>query len=349
MLRYSLLAFIVAPVWADDALTIASWGGEYERAQRHALFEPFEAQDGMAIRAVRYDGSTDAVEENADWDVIDMTEDRAITACEEGLLLTLDIDRIVRPDGTLPLDEDFAPNSFRDCSIAHSEYATVIAFDDNAFPGIKPSKIGDFFNLDAFPGQRALHKSPDAVLEWALLAEGIPARQVYDLLSTDRGLRLAFRKLDTIRSEIVWWQDAAEPSQLLADGTVAMASGYNGRFFAAARDDKNPITIIWDGRLLGRSAWAISARTERRGAAETFIGFATDPQRMARLAEMIPYGPSRRSAVARVGLGAETGIPMRPHLPNAPELGGRVLRPDSVWYSRTEDLRRRRFDQWLAR
>ena len=351
MLRYSLIAIFAASVQAEDLLTVASWGGEYERAQKLALFDPFEEESGLQINTVRYDGLAETVSERAleqGWDVIDMTEDQAITSCDKGLLLELDGEAIVWSDGTMRLDEDFAANAFRECSIVHSEYATVIAFDDRVYPGIKPSAVEDFFDLDNFPGLRALHKSPDAILEWALLAEGVPAAEVYDLLSTDRGLRLAFRKLDTIRDQIIWWQDAAEPPHLLATGAVSMASGYNGRFFSAAQDKQEPVTIIWDGRLIGRSVWAVSKHTQRRIEAETFIRFATDPDQMANLAELIPYGPARLSAVARVGLGVNTGVPMRPHLPNAPELGGRKLRPDSVWYSRTADLRNRRFEQWLA-
>jgi putative spermidine/putrescine transport system substrate-binding protein len=69
---------------------------------------------------------------------------------------------------------------------------------------------------------------------------------------------------------------------------------------------------------------------------------------MARLASLIPYGPARRSAFERVGLHPELRIPMRDHLPNAPRPDSRALRRDSRWYARTEALRRRRFDAWLA-
>ena len=47
------------------------------------------------------------------------------------------------------------------------------------------------------------------------MAEGVPIDQIYDLLSTDRGMRLAFRRLDSIRDHIVWWDDPKEPAALL--------------------------------------------------------------------------------------------------------------------------------------
>ena len=91
------------------------------------------------------------------------------------------------------------------CSIVQLSFSTVIAFNPGAFPAVKPSRIADFFDIEGFPGKRGLRCAPVAMLEWALLAYRIPYSQVYDLLSTDRGLDLAFRNLDRIRPHIVWW------------------------------------------------------------------------------------------------------------------------------------------------
>ncbi len=68
---------------------------------------------------------------------------------------------------------------------------------------------------------------------------------------------------------------------------------------------------------------------------------------MARLSERIPYGPARASAFERIGLNPETGVPMRVHLPNAPQHGGRALVRDAGWVANTHDLRQRRFEAWL--
>ena len=72
------------------------------------------------------------------------------------------------------------------------------------------------------------------MLEWALRSYGVPRSQIYDLLSTERGLRLAFKRLDSIRDDIVWWEGGAEPVELLTSGRAAMATGFNGRFFQRA-------------------------------------------------------------------------------------------------------------------
>ncbi|NBC97338.1 MAG: extracellular solute-binding protein [Deinococcus-Thermus bacterium] len=335
---------VVAPSDAAD-LTVASWGGAYEAAQRAALIDPYEAATGLDVDLVTYAGTAEAVATRAaaeGWDVVDMLADQALAACAAGTLLGLSPDALLGQAAMA----DFAPVKPGACAIPQNVYARVMAYDDGAYPGVKPTRIQDFFDTTAFPGKRAVQKSPDGLLEWALLAEGVPPAQVYDLLSTDRGLGLAFRRLDAIRDHIVWWEDPAEPVRLLRSGEAAMAAGFNGRFFTAAEAGA-PISIVWDGRLIGTEVWAIPATTDAPDAARDFVAFAVEPAQMARLSERIPYGPARRSAFPRIGLNPETGTPMRAHLPNAPQHGPRALVRDSRWYANTESLRQRRFRAWL--
>jgi len=342
-----LFLALAAPAAARD-LTVVSWGGAYAAAQRAAIIDPFQTATGVNVELGQYAGTAAELAERADaegWDVVDMLSDQARVACAAGLLLPLDAAALL---GRAALS-DFAPLAPTRCAIPQNVYARVMAYDDRAFPGIKPTRIEDFFDTDRFPGPRAVQRSPDGILEWALLAEGVPPEQVYGLLSTDRGLRLALRRLDTIREHIVWWSDPAEPAAMLADGRATLAAGFNGRFFDAGRSRDAPVTIVWDGRIIGVEVWAIAAATDAPEAARAFVAHAVTPDAMARLSQRIPYGPARRSAFARIGLDPRTGVPMLAHLPNAPGHGARALVRDSVWYANTEALRARRFEEWLER
>ena len=355
-LHRALIAIIllcIAPVGsrADETITVVSWGGVYEDAQRRAIFDPFTRATGIKVNAVTYSGGVAALGARAEeegWDVVDMIEDQAITACDAGLLAKVGVHQVANAHQTVAAVDDFLPGAFRICSVAQNVYATVFAFNDRAFLGEKPATIADFFDLERFPGKRALQRNPDVILEWALMAEGVPITQVYDLLSTDRGLRLAFRKLESLRGSIIWWQDVGTPAEMLSDGRAVMASGYNGRFFSASQTDGAPITIVWDGQVIGYEVWAILRGARDQDMAQRFLRFATAPEQMASLAELIPYGPARRSALSRVGLHRKTGVPMRDHLPNAPRHSERALYGDSLWYARTKDLRTKRFDAWLG-
>jgi len=329
-----------------ESLVVATWGGAYEAAQRAALFEPFSAETGIPVETVPYDGGV-AVLENADgWTVADMTIADADTACEAGLVQDFDPTILApAPDGT-SIDEDFLPGALRPCAVMHLVYATVLAYDDRAFPGEKPRTVADFFDVERFPGKRALRRAPVGLFEWALLSYGVPRSQLYDLLSTERGLGLAFRKLEQLRPELRWWQAGDEPIRMLLDGEVSMASAYNGRVFAA-QNAGAPLTVIWDGQLLDANVWAIPVGADRERA-ERFIRFVTRADAMAALANHISYGPARRSAQRRIGRHVETGVPMAPYLPTAPYHLERAVVQDHRWYTRTHGLRERRFEAWLV-
>ena len=354
----SLLTFwlcLAGSAQADEprALTITTWGGAYEASQRAAYFDPFARQADVEIRLKEYNGGIEPIRGQqksgtVEWDVMDLTEPDALAACAEGLMEPFDPKGLPpAPDGS-PANEDFLDGAFLDCGVVHLVYATVLAYDDRAFPGEKPQTVADFFDIERFPGKRALRRQPIALLEWALMSYGVPVSQLRDLLSTERGMTLAFRRLDRIRDQIVWWESGAEPPALLAGGEVVMASGFNGRFFNARVNDDVPITVIWDGQFLDTSVWTISANTPNRDLAEDFIRFATRAENMASLAELIPYGPMRRSATRRIGLHAESNTPMTQHMPTAPNHMKRAIRADSLWYARTEALRQRWFEDWLA-
>jgi len=56
-----------------------------------------------------------------------------------------------------------------------------------------------------------MRKTPRNNLEWALMADGVPADGVYAELRTDDGVDRAFDKLETIRDNIRWWEDGTKP------------------------------------------------------------------------------------------------------------------------------------------
>ena len=57
-----------------------------------------------------------------------------------------------------------------------------------------PEDICAIFDLENFPGKRALEKRPINNLEWALICSGVPADQVYDTLETEEGVQTGARQ-----------------------------------------------------------------------------------------------------------------------------------------------------------
>ena len=157
------------------------------------------------------------------------------------------------------------PGALTECGVGTLFYSTIYAYNLKQFPGAKPSTIGDFFDLEKFPGRRGMRRTPHVNLEFALMADGVPLQRVYAVLDTQEGLDRAFRKLDSIKDHIVWWEAGAQPPQMLADGEVAMTTAYNGRIFNAQVLENQPFAIVWDGQLLDMGQMVIVSGTPESG------------------------------------------------------------------------------------
>ena len=347
------LALGVATAQADS-LTVVSWGGAYTQSQVKAYHKPFEKKYGIKINSEDYNGGLAEVQaqvqaNNVTWDLVDIELSDAIKGCDEGILERIDPSILPpAPDGT-PATEDFLPGTLVECGVGEIVWSTIIAYDETRFSGAKPATLADFFNVQKFPGKRALRKTPRVNLEWALMADGVPANKVYETLSTEAGVDRAFAKLDTIKSSLIWWEAGAQPPQMLADGEVLMASAYNGRIFNAQNLEKKPFVIIWDGQVWDLDLCGIPKGTKNLKNALEFVKFSTDTQRNADQAKYISYGPVRKSAGKLVSTHAETGIDMKPHMPTAPANFKTALQNDFEFWADHNDELNERFNAWLAK
>lgn len=348
-----LLAMIATPALAQDgALTVISWGGDFAAMQDRAMARPFAERTGLAVRFVDTDDPAGLVKTqveagNVTADLASVGQGAGLRLCEEGDVEPIGPASLVPPaQGTLA--EDFLPGTLTDCFVATDIYSTVIAYDAGRLAS-PPTSAADFFDLDRFPGRRGLGRTPQFTLELALVADGVPLDRVYPVLATPEGVERALAKLDTIRDQIVWWEAGAQPIQLLADGEVAMAHAYNGRVFKAAQVDGLPLAILWDAQMLEVEGWVIPKGAPNLEAARDFVAFSTAPEVLADAAEILPYGPPRRSAQAMVGGFAGDGtVPMGPHLPTAPQNMTNALFVDPGFWADHEIELRARFAAWLG-
>lgn len=343
-----------------EALLIGTWGGPYEAAQRAALFTPYEQLTNINIQTTDYTGGLDVFSSQSPPAILDMLEEEAEVACRSGLLKTIDhasllearIESTTAQQSLVEPDDfqkaDFHTGAFARCSVAHLTFSTLVAYDERAFTGEKPRRIDALFDIERFPGKRALQRSPAALFEWAMMAEGVPISQIYDLLSTERGLRLVLQRLESLRGHVIWWDKPSEAVAFLEQGDAVMASGYNGRFFDAWSQGA-PINMIWDGQIIDRSVWGIPVASKADTATVlSFIRFALHPERLAHMSRQIPYGPLRTSAFRYIGLNPETGIVMSDHLPTAEHHLVNALQRDTRWYARTSQLRQSYFSRWIS-
>ncbi len=349
----SAIAFSGAALAADQ-ITVVSWGGAYTKSQVEAYHKPWIAKTGNKIVSEDYNGGLAEIKAqveagNVTWDIVDVELSDAVRACDEGLAEEIDQSILpAAPDGT-PAAEDFIPGTLDvPCAVPTIVWSTIYAYDSSKMAD-GPSTIADFFDLEKFPGKRGIRKSPKANLEMALMADGVAAGEVYDVLGTPEGVDRAFAKLDSIKSEVVWWEAGAQPPQLLADGEVAMTTAYNGRIFNAVAAEDKPFEIIWDGQVWDLDLWIIPKGAPNKQAALDFLAFSTATEQLAGQASYISYGPTRVSSSALVGsFDGKPDLKMAPQMPTAPDNFKNALQNDFEFWADNQDELNERFNAWLA-
>ncbi|WP_431557309.1 extracellular solute-binding protein [Methyloceanibacter sp.] len=332
-------------------LNVATWGGAYGQSQEIAFFEPFAKETGTKIAMEIYDGSLAKLKGMIDgtsttMDVVDVSSSALGTLCNDGLLEKISITTLGAPPGGQSIEDDFLAGGLSTCGVASVAWSTAIAFDRKAFSKGEPTEISALLDTTRFPGKRALPKAPRYTLELVLLADGVPPESIYSELGTEAGADRAFAALDKIRDNILFWDNAEEPITWLLEEKAAMAAGYSGRIFRAAVGDQRRIGVLWDGQIYDIDAWAIPKAAKNKEEAIRFISFATSPARLAEQAQLIAYGPMRKSAVELVGKHPIINVEMQGFLPTAPDNFKKALKFDDAWWNANGAALTKRFADW---
>lgn len=340
--------------FAEDSITVVSFGGAYTQSQIDAHHKPFTEKTGIKVNSVDYTGGIAEIRAqvesgNVTWDVVDVETQDIVAACDEGLLEVVDISKVpAGADGT-PAKDDYIPNAIHECGVGNIVWSTIIAYDKTRFSGDKPSTIKDFFDVKKFPGMRGIIKRPTAIIEYAIMADGVPPKDVYDVLSTKEGVDRAFAKLDSIKDSIIFFDTYAQGPQMLADGEAVMITSANGRIFSAIVKEKKPFEIIWDHQIYNMDYYVIPKGSKNKENAMKFLMFATGSNPLADQTKYISYGPVRKSSVPLIKNYMDTDIQMAQHMPTAPENFKTALANNPEWWADNQDEMIKRFNTWLTR
>jgi putative spermidine/putrescine transport system substrate-binding protein len=321
-------------------LTVVSWGGAYQDAQREVYFRPWAQARGQRMLEETWDGGVGVlrarIQSGANtWDVVQVESEELLLGCEEGLFERLDFAAIGGRD-------NYIPQAVHECGVGAIYYSFVLAWD-RARLREAPGGWAAFFDTQRIPGRRGLRRGPKTTLEIALLADGVPPDQVYRVLATEAGVDRAFRKLDSIKRDLAWWERGSQPAQWLAAGEVAMTNAYNGRIAAANTNDGRDFGIAWSQNLYTLDSWVIMRGSPNRQRALDFLGFVGQAQVQAGLPPRIPYGVTARGANALVPPNVLA------QLPTAPQNAEAALQIDDRFWLDNLDRLNQRFNAWVSR
>lgn len=276
---------------AAESVNFVSWGGSTQDAQKQAWAVPFSEASGIAVVQ---DGPTDygklkaMVESgNVQWDLVDVEADFALRAASEGLLEPLDFGVIQR--------DKIDPRFVSDHGVGSFYFSFVLGYNQGKVGGKTPQDWSALFDTASFPGKRALYKwASPGVLELALLADGVPAGQLYPL-----DLPRAFKKLDSIKQDIVWWGGGAQSQQLLASGEVSLGQFWNGRIHALQQEGA-AVGVSWQQNLVMADFLVIPKGAKNKDAAMKLLAYASSADGQAEFANLTAYAPVNVDSVERL-------------------------------------------------
>ena len=332
-----LAGLLSAGLYASEAnqLTVISFGRADQDALTRAYYSAFGQSTGIRIKALSYDGQTTELEQmvrngKPDWDVVQVESRTLQQGCEQGLFEKLDIRKIGEP-------ADFIPGAVSECGVGIFAWSLALVYSDRLKAA--PRSWADLWDLKRYPGKRGLRRSAKYTLEIALLADGVAPADIYPRLATDAGVQRAFRKLDQIKADTIWWEAAPQPGAQLSAGNMVMSSGYT-LWFDPQQPRNQHFRIAWDKSLYDVDSWAIPKGTPRLPEAYRFIAFASDPERQKTFSEQVPYGPTNEKAWPL--LGAE----LARSLPSSQANLSRALKVDTAFWIAHGDALEKRFDAW---
>ena len=201
--------------------------------------------------------------------------------------------------GVIPKDQ-ILPGFASAYRVANMIYSIQLAYNTDKVK-TAPTSWADFFDLTKFPGKRAvMDYSAGGIFEIALLADGVAPDKLYPL-DLDR----AIKKLNTIKSSLVFWQSGAQSEDLVGSGEVAMVMTYNARAYDVKKVQKKPVDYIFSGQILAAAYLTIPKGSKHVSEAMKLIAFAVSKDVNGSLSASLPLGPSNKDAVPDASMKAE--------------------------------------------
>lgn len=321
-----------AQQWPDlkgQKITTADFGGSFQAAIREAWVNPYQKATGAQVHMdspnpkAKLKGQVEAG--NVVWDVY--ASDASFVQLNCGTLFEkVDTSKFVAAG----IDKRFVTN---ECGVPTAIVGYVFAYREDKFPEA-PKSWADFFDLRKYPGKRAIYNSPTTgILEIALLADGVPADKLYPL-DVDR----AFRKLDPIKSSIVWTQSTGGLTDAFVNNQVDLSLGLSGRIYAAAKAGAK-VAVVNRQQVLTWDQYAVVKGSKNKAAAEAFLQFAAQAEPQARMTELTSY------AFANAKVRPKVDPLIARFLPDQEN----AIFQDQDWWSKNFDAVNQRFVAWQSK
>jgi putative spermidine/putrescine transport system substrate-binding protein len=320
------------PPAADVAPLAVAWPDTAPKdAMRRVLLKPYLSVSGAALTDAGWDGASLDGLKGKTVDLALVSAAQVAAGCKSQQLARLDWGRLDR--------DRFLPAAAADCGAGAYVAASGLAWDKDKL-NFTPT-WQDFWDIARHPGRRGLQKTARGNLEFALLADGVAAGDVYRTLRSQDGQDRAFRKLDQLKPYLTWWDQAGQPAQMLAAGKVLLTSAPGALVLTAGTAAHRHFGLQLAGSLTEIAYWAVPQGAPHAGASALALLVATDPARLAEFFQATGLGPATKDALEVLPAAARAGTP------SAGLTAGLAL--DEGFWAENQTKLEQRFAAWLAK
>jgi len=305
---------------AQTQLTFAGYGGEPQKVQNKAFFEPASKALGINILNDSHGGyakiKAQVLSGSPSYDLVALGCAESARAAKEGLLEPIDY-------SVIPNANDIDARLKGSHYVGEWTFSTVLIWSTKTVKS-PPKTWAEFWDVKTFPGKRALGSNMRQMIEIALIADGVAKDKLYPL-DVDR----AFKKLEELKPNLaLWWSSGAQSVQLLTDGEIDMMAIWNGRGQAAI-DAGAQAAYTYNEGIFDIECFIVPKGAKNKDAAMKIINIMLDPKNQATASSLIDYGPVNPKAY-------DTGIipaDRLKRLPSEPDNYKIQAVLDATWYA----------------
>jgi len=274
---------------ATNEVVLANWGGDAVAASEKAYGEPL-AKAGLKLVIDTTGPAPGKIKAMVDskavrWDVIDTAVGASHYLGTDGLLEEIDYSIVDRSLDMPGLGHKYGVGAYT--------FSVVLVYDQKAFGDRKPTGWKDFWDLKNFPGKRMLRRDPQGVMEAALMADGVPMEKIYPI-----DLQRAFKKIEEIKADCVYWNSGSESQQIMRSGEATMGLIWNTRAQLLNQETNGQIASIWNEGILQPSTWTVPKGAPAGKNAFKLIRVMQDPEPQIEILRLLGNGPVNPQASA---------------------------------------------------
>ncbi len=275
---------------AVPEVVMCNWGGDAMKAFDTAFVGPYDSSTGGKLvldGSGPSNGKIRAMVEakNVSWDLCDSGVTGLAELASRNLLAPIDYAVVDKAK--------VAPGFAYEFGVCNYMFSSVMAWDAGRVKGTPT--MADFFDLKKIPGKRMIRKDSQAMLEMALIADGVPLDKLYPL-DVDR----AIAKFATIKDSILTWDTGAQSQSLLRDGEVSMGWLWHTRATLLKREGDGKIDWNFTGGVLQPGLWVVPLGNPAGKQAMTAIASMQDPASQVKLLAALGNGPANPQATSLV-------------------------------------------------